>query len=68
MLADIQKNGMGARMKYWNDPTWLSKVGSKLGDVTAATAAARGVAAPAQAPGAAQAAAPEVNTLFDAAK
>ena len=68
MLADIQKNGMGALMKYWNDPTWLSKVGGKLGDVTAATAAAQGAAAPAQAPRIGPAAPPEVNTLFDAAK
>ena len=68
MLADIQKNGMGALMKYWNDPTWLSKVGGKLGDVTAATAASQGAAVPAQAPRAGPAAPPEVNTLFDAAK
>ena len=69
MLADIQKNGMGALMKYWNDPMWLSKVGGKLGDVTAATAQAQGAAVPAQAPRAAgPTAPPEVNTLFDAAK
>ncbi|KAK9819574.1 hypothetical protein WJX81_003882 [Elliptochloris bilobata] len=68
MLADIQKNGMSALMKYWNDPKWLSKVGSKLGDVTAATAGARGAGVSMQAPPTGPAAAPEVNTLFDAAK
>jgi hypothetical protein len=52
-------------MKYWNSPEWLAKVGSKLGDVTAATAGARGAAPPGPA---ASAAAPEVNTLLDAAK
>lgn len=67
MLADIQKNGMGALMKYWNDPTWLSKVGGKLGDVTADTAAKQGAAVP-QAPRAGPTAPPEVKTLFDAAK
>ncbi len=54
----------GALMKYWNSPEWLAKVGGKLGDVTAAAAGARGAPPPAPA---APAAAPEVNTLLDAA-
>jgi hypothetical protein len=33
MFEDIQKGGMGALMKYMNDPRVLSKLGSKLGDV-----------------------------------
>ncbi|KAJ9514669.1 hypothetical protein QJQ45_028451, partial [Haematococcus lacustris] len=54
-----------ALMKYYNDPAFLAKLSSKLGDVSALAAAA--------APSAAAAAAapvgpPEVNDLFDAAK
>jgi hypothetical protein len=33
MFEDIQKGGMGALMKYMNDPRVLSKLGSRLGDV-----------------------------------
>ena len=32
MFEDIQVNGMGALMKYMNDPEWLAKVGSRMGD------------------------------------
>lgn len=69
MFADIQKNGMAAMMKYWNDPKLLAKIGQKVGDVNpestagqvAAAAVASGVAAPAQA-------IPEVDNLIDAAR
>lgn len=54
MFEDIQKNGMGAMMKYWNDPQMLAKLGQKIGDVPQA---------PPQAP-----AEPEVNDLLDAAR
>lgn len=54
MFEDIQKNGMGAMMKYWNDPNMLAKLGQKIGDVPQV--------AP-QAP-----AEPEINDLLDAAR
>ena len=31
MFEDVKKNGMAAMMKYYNDPTWLAKVGQKIG-------------------------------------
>jgi hypothetical protein len=37
MFEDIQKGGMGALMKYMNDPRVLAKLGSKLGDVAVST-------------------------------
>jgi soluble cytochrome b562 len=33
MFEDIQKGGMGALMKYMNDPTLTARLGAKLGDV-----------------------------------
>lgn len=33
IFEEIQKGGMGALMKYMNDPKVLAKLGSKLGDV-----------------------------------
>ena len=55
MFEDIQKNGMGAMMKYWNDPQMLAKLGQKIGDVPQAAPAA----APAE---------PEISDLLDAAR
>ncbi|KAF8063061.1 AKR2A [Scenedesmus sp. PABB004] len=72
MFAEIQAGGMGALMKYMNDPKVLAKLGEKLGDVPppsaagAAAAAAPPRPAAAAAPGAA--AVPEIDNLFDAAK
>jgi hypothetical protein len=39
MFADIQKNGMGALMKYMNDPALARRIGAKVGDVPDAPAA-----------------------------
>lgn len=63
MFEDIQKNGMQAMMKYWNDPKVLAKIGERMGDVSAA-AQPRDVSAasPAVPP------APEIENLLDAAK
>jgi soluble cytochrome b562 len=58
MFEDIQTNGMGALLKYMNDPNMLRKLGSRMGDVApAASAAPVAGAAPA-----------EVSDLFDAAR
>lgn len=68
MFEDIQKNGMQAMMKYWNDPKVLAKIGERMGDIPT-SAPAEGAAAAAAAPAAAaQAPAPEINDLRDAAK
>lgn len=63
MFEDIQRGGMGALMKYWNDPDMLRKLGEKMGDVAPAASAAA-----AASPMPAAAVEPEVNDLFDAAK
>lgn len=77
MFEDIQSGGMPALMKYMNDPEWLAKVGSKMGDVAEMLAAGGGGAggaaaaagpAAAASPAAAATAIPTVNNLFDAAK
>ncbi|CAG9460628.1 unnamed protein product [Pedinophyceae sp. YPF-701] len=61
MFDDIKSNGMGAIMKYYNDPKWVAKIAAAVGSPGAAPEAA--AAAPAAA-----AAAPEVDNLIDAAK
>lgn len=33
MFEEIQSGGMGALMKYMNDPKVLAKIGEKIGDV-----------------------------------
>ena len=63
MFEDIQKNGMQAMMKYWNDPKVLAKIGERMGDVSAAAAPGAASAASASAPPA-----PEIDNLLDAAK
>ena len=80
MFEDIQSGGMPALMKYMNDPEWLAKVGSKMGDVAEMLAAGGGgaaggaggaaaaAAAGARGPSAPAAPIPTVNNLFDAAK
>jgi hypothetical protein len=62
MFEDIQKNGMQAMMKYWNDPKVLAKIGERMGDVSAAAPAGASAASPAVTP------APEIENLLDAAK
>lgn len=69
MFEEIGKGGMPALMRIMNDPKWLTKLGSRLGDLEAVlpspgagTAAAAGAAAPGRPP------MPEINDLFDAAK
>jgi hypothetical protein len=59
MFEDIQKNGMGALMKYMNDPQALQKLGSRMGDVNIAESAAATPTPPVM---------PEVNDLLDAAR
>lgn len=59
MFEDIQKNGMGAMMKYMNDQTVLQKLGQRMGDVAPSASAAAAATPPA---------ATEVNDLFDAAR
>lgn len=49
MFEDIQKNGMGALMKYWDDPKVLAKLSEKLADVVPAGAAGAAAAAPVRA-------------------
>ncbi|KAJ9514411.1 hypothetical protein QJQ45_012369 [Haematococcus lacustris] len=56
--------GFIALMKYYNDPAFLAKLSSKLGDVSGLAAAA----APSAAAAAAPVGPPEVKDLFDAAK
>ncbi|EFJ49193.1 hypothetical protein VOLCADRAFT_120788 [Volvox carteri f. nagariensis] len=65
VFADIQKNGMQALMKYYNDPAFLSKLGSKIGDVGQSADAASPVAPAAVPP---PAPAPEINNIRDAAR
>jgi hypothetical protein len=75
MFEDIQKNGMAALMRYMNDPAWLAKVGSRMGDV-AELLQQGGGGGGGGAPGAANPAVPrppvavgaDINSLFDAAK
>ncbi|PNH09850.1 Ankyrin repeat domain-containing protein 2 [Tetrabaena socialis] len=71
-FKEIQKGGMQALMKYYNDPAFLEKLGEKIGDVVpkggggpaAAMAPPPGAMMP---PGAAPPA-PEINNIRDAAK
>lgn len=64
MFEEIKSGGMGAMMKYMNDPTFLAKIGEKLGDIPVSP---QGNTAPAQAaPAAPQEA--EINTILDAAR
>lgn len=72
MLEDIEKNGMAAMMKYWNDPATLAKLGEKMGDMQSLLAqSAPSAAAAGQVPGGrpqSPAPGPEINSLIDAAK
>ncbi|KAG2493477.1 hypothetical protein HYH03_008293 [Edaphochlamys debaryana] len=70
IFAEIQKGGMPALMKYYQDPKFLSKLGEKLGDVVPKGPGAAAAAAAAPPPGAApeDMPAPEINNIRDAAK
>ena len=68
MFEDIQKNGMQAMMKYWNDPKVLAKIGERMGDVSAIAASGAAATASGTAPAASAAPAPEIDSLLDAAR
>eukprot|EP00889_Picochlorum_renovo_P002154 jgi/Picre1/29184/NNA_004577.t1 len=61
MFDEIKTGGMAAMMKYMNDPTFLAKIGEKLGDVPM-------TGEQQEQPAAAAAAPPEINTILDAAQ
>lgn len=61
MFDEIKTGGMAAMMKYMNDPTFLAKIGEKLGDVPM-------TGGQQEQPAAAAAAPPEINTILDAAR
>ena len=65
---DLKKNGPGAMMKWANDREFLARLNDALGGEEAIRAAAGGVAPPEAAAAPAVAAAPEVETLHDAAR
>ncbi|KXZ50900.1 hypothetical protein GPECTOR_14g148 [Gonium pectorale] len=67
IFADIQKGGMQALMKYYNDPNFLAKLGEKLGDVAPGAGAAAAPPPAAAMPGAAPQEV-EINNIRDAAK
>ncbi|PSC70745.1 translocase of chloroplast chloroplastic [Micractinium conductrix] len=62
VFEEIRAGGMAAMMKYMNDPNFLSKIGSKMGDIDPSMLAGGAPAA------AAPAAPPAVNSILDAAK
>ena len=62
MFDEIKTGGMAAMMKYMNDPTFLAKIGEKLGDVPTTGGQQEQPAA------AAAAAPPEITTILDAAR
>lgn len=66
MFAEIQSGGMGALMKYMNDPKVLAKIGERLGDVQVQVPPAGAAAAAAVRPPAADV--PDIDNLVDAAK
>ena len=68
MFSDIQKNGMQAMMKYWNDPKVLAKIGERMGDLSAVAASGEAPTASGTAPAASAAPAPEIDNLLDAAR
>ncbi|KAL4451917.1 hypothetical protein ABPG75_007579 [Micractinium tetrahymenae] len=62
VFEEIKSGGIGAMMKYMNDPRFLAKIGEKMGDVDPSLlGGAPAAAAPPPPP-------PEVNTILDAAK
>lgn len=61
MFEDLKTNGMQALMKYYNDPVWLAKLGSRL-DGVAPDQPQQRPRPPPQAPP------EEITSLLDAAK
>lgn len=62
MFEEMKTGGMGAMMKYWNDPKVLAKIGEKMGQVPGQAAGGQSPAAPSAA------APPDVSSLLDAAR
>lgn len=62
MFDDLKNNGMQALMKYYNDPKWLAKLGSKLDGVAPEQPQGARPRPPPQAPP------DEITNLLDAAK
>lgn len=62
MFDDLKQNGMQALMKYYNDPKWLAKLGSKLDGVGPEQPQGARPRPPPQAPP------DEITNLLDAAK
>ena len=62
MFQEMQTGGMGAMMKYWNDPKVLAKIGEKMGQVPSQAAGGQSPTAPSPA------APPDVSSLLDAAR
>ena len=58
MFDEIKTGGMGAMMKYMNDPQFLAKIGEKMGDIPEAAAPEPQAALQP----------PEINTILDAAR
>ncbi|GAB4819379.1 hypothetical protein N2152v2_006425 [Parachlorella kessleri] len=46
VFEEMRAGGMGAMMKYMNDPAFLAKIGEKMGDVDALTGSGAAAAAP----------------------
>lgn len=77
MFEDMKTGGMGAMMKYMNNPEMLRKLGQKIGplpgvpetpDATPATLADSQQAPPPPPEAVPPPAAPEINDLLDAAR
>ncbi|KAH7622484.1 putative Ankyrin repeat domain-containing protein 2A [Nannochloris sp. 'desiccata'] len=69
IFEEIKAGGMGAMMKFMNDPTFLSKIGEKLADLDLPGMANNAPPVPVnQAAAAASAPPPVVNNILDAAK
>lgn len=64
IFEEIKSGGMAAMMKYMNDPTFLSKIGEKLGDLETMVGSGAGGAAAAAPPPPP----PQVLNILDAAK
>lgn len=73
MFEEMQKGGMGAMMKFMNDPVWLAKVSEKLGDPRAVAAGAAAPTAGSEAPTPAAVSKPpppphEITNIIEAAR
>jgi hypothetical protein len=68
MFDELKKGGMGALMKFWNDPVLLKKFNDKLGMSVGGGGAGAGAGAGAGPPGAGPGQEPVVEDLLSAAK